>query len=76
MDPLIRLITASFDVIRRLEFKDRECSPGHCAVPAPGCAGVRRVSGDGAAPAARTAVGGAAGVGVAAGGQRAEGSTG
>ena len=50
--------------------------PGHCAVPAPGCAGVRRVSGDGAAPAARTAVGGAAGVGVAAGGERAEGSTG
>ena len=75
-DPLIILITASSDVIRLLELKDRECSPGHCAVPAPCCAGVRRVSGDGAAPAARTAVGGAAGVGVAAGGQRAEGSTG
>ena len=51
----------------------RHCA---CAVPAPGCPGVRRVSGDGAAPAARAAVGGAAGVGVAAGGQRAEESTG
>ena len=27
MDPLIRLITASSDVIRLLEFKDRECFP-------------------------------------------------
>ena len=51
----------------------RHCA---CAVPAPCCPGVRRVSGDGAAPAARAAVGGAAGVGVAAGGQRAEESTG